>query len=210
MHPNDRLIALINHWHAFEMANPEADLADFCRYYLVTQDQAVQMGQAPESQLLGRAFGRMSKFAQLHSKQLMADLGVATFEDWLYLLVLAEKGTPKKSELIYEMLTDFTTGIEIIKRLVKGGFAEEFPDETDKRSKRLRTTAKGREALQRGLPRMADMGQSVFEPLTVDEKKLTLLLLNKLDAHHTERWQIQRRSGPVFEAVEETHRHTRD
>lgn len=201
MHPNDRLIALINHWHRFEVANPEAEIADFCRFYLAEQEQKKTESQTFERRemllvnQLGHVLGRLSKFAQNHSKQMMAELGVTHFEDWLYLFTLSRMDTPKKSELIYNMLSDFTTGIEIIKRLLKSELVEEFPDPDDKRSKRLRATPRGREIAAAGYPRLAGMGDTLFAPLTEQEQHLTLMLLRKLDDYHTERWQGQRKTA---------------
>jgi predicted transcriptional regulator len=97
---------------------------------------------------------------------------------------LRELGTPKKSELIYDMISEFPSGIDIIKRLIKLGLIEEFPDEKDKRSKRIKITEKGIEILVRSFPWMEKISEMAFNQLQEAEKVLLIELLERLSDFH--------------------------
>jgi len=189
---SQQLVALVNSFHAFEQENPQGEIADFCRYYLAKQDlEATPQLNSPHQHIpldgrLGKILGRLSRFSIHYAKRKLAEIHLQNVEDFGYLATLHDLGTPKKSELITAMLSDFTTGIEVIKRLQKLGFVEEFPDEHDKRSKRLAITPEGEETLRHSYPIMQGVGRSVFSVLSADEKAILLQLVEKLDRYHTE------------------------
>jgi DNA-binding MarR family transcriptional regulator len=87
-------------------------------------------------------------------------------------------------ELIDAHMQEKTSGIEIIKRLLKNGLAEQFNDETDKRSKRLVVTPKGQQVLLSIFPRMANVASLTGGNLTNEEKMQLIYLLNKLHIFH--------------------------
>jgi len=55
----------------------------------------------------------------------------------------AGKKKPRKTEVIYSMLLELSSGTDMLKRLSKKGFISEYDDEEDKRSKRVMLTAQG-------------------------------------------------------------------
>ena len=59
-----------------------------------------------------------------------------------------------KGELIQKQVMEKTSGTEIINRLIKLGLIEQFDDETDKRSMRVKMTVLGRMEIVKILPQM--------------------------------------------------------
>lgn len=221
------LIDLVNAWAAYSEATPNADLGGFCLHYLtehvhppvVDQQQPVKaineqnyrpqnnsgnpsfIEIRPESRLAALV-GRLSKYSYFYSKKAMQPLQFKGIDDPVYLLVLMKMGTPKKSELIYEMMSEFASGIDIVNRLVGMGLVEEFPDEEDRRSKRLRITFKGIEALQECFPVMNKVADVAFSSLTDGEQALLVQLLDKLDRYHAEHYR-QSRNAEFDEVYEQ-------
>jgi DNA-binding MarR family transcriptional regulator len=79
-----------------------------------------------------------------------------------------------------------TSGIEIINRLIRQEFIEQFDDEKDKRSKLLRITETGRRELMMILPRMNMVSKIVVGTLTKEEQNILTYLLRKLDHFHND------------------------
>lgn len=138
---------------------------------------------------LGALVGRLSNYAYLYSKKALQPLGFKSIEDPVYLIVLVQMGMPKKSELIYEMMSEFASGIDIINRLVKMGLIDEFPDEQDRRSKRLRITEKGLDVIREAFPIMDKVADVAYSTLTDGEKAIVLQVLDKLDRHHAQHYR---------------------
>lgn len=215
------VIDLVQAWAGYSAATPNADLAGFCLHYLTENITPKATGQRcpmpgadglydekwvesltgktnrsmieirPEAQL-GALVGRLAKYAHFYSKKAMQPLDFNSIEDPVYLLSVVQMGTPKKSELIYEMMAEFASGIDVINRLVGMGLIDEFPDEQDRRSKRLRITPKGIEAIQQCFPVMDRVADVAYSSLTEGEKAMLVQLLSKLDRYHAEHYKQSR------------------
>lgn len=193
----NKVVELVNIWAKYEEENPNLNIEDFCIQYL--SEKAHQNAQNHSFEvsingMLGSLVGRLGAYAQMYSKKALDKLNLNNVEDWVYLIVLHEMGMPKKSELIYKMLSEFPSGIDVIKRLLKNGFAEEFPDETDKRSKRLKITTLGMEVVMQGFPEMRKVGEMAFGTLTSLEKITLLNILRKLEVFHDKHYKNIRTS----------------
>ncbi len=185
----NKVVALVNLWAEYESKYPDLTMEEFCINYLAEHTQT-PVHEADEKEIpingqLAGMIGKLNKYASLYCKKALAHVGMDNIEDWVYLISLHDMGTPKKSELIYEMVSEFPSGIDIIKRLVKSGLAEEFPDEQDKRSKRLKITEKGIAVLYESFPYMDKVGSMAFDTITASEKVMVLNILKRLDNFHT-------------------------
>ncbi|MCY7356116.1 MAG: winged helix DNA-binding protein [Rudanella sp.] len=217
------VIDLVNHWAAYRATNPDADLTGFCLHYLTEYAQPTVVdsnrpvaspdglydekwveslsGKAnrslvevrPEARL-SALVGRLSKYAYFYSKKAMQPLDFKSIDDPVYLIVLVQMGTPKKSELIYEMMAEFASGIDVINRLIRMELIEEFPDDQDRRSKRLRITPKGLSVIQQCFPVMNRVADVAYSSLTEAEKTLLVTILDKLDRYHADHYRQSRNS----------------
>lgn len=217
------VIELVNRWAAYSTSTPDADLAGFCLHYLTekgqqtapaehltamdgfVQDEATSESRTAElnradvvpdrtEARLGGLLGRMAKFAYFYSKKAMQPFDFKGPEDPIYLFVVFQMGAPKKSEVIYEMIAEFASGIDVINRLIRQELLEEFPDTQDRRSKRLRLTTKGLTMMRACYPVMNQVVDVAYSVLTVGEKAVLLQILDKLDRYHADHYKQSRTS----------------
>lgn len=187
---SQQLVQLVNQWATYEEQTDVPTLPDFCRWYLANQpltlpDQDDIFDQIPLNGLLGKLVGRTGLHDHLYTKKALQELGLNNVDDMMYLHMIRYLASPRKSELIHHMLSEFPSGIEIIRRLLKQGLIEERPDEIDKRSKRVCLTPTGEQLLLGSYGLLQQAGQLMFDALNEDEKRLLAYLLGRLDTVHT-------------------------
>jgi DNA-binding MarR family transcriptional regulator len=197
---SDKLVELVNLWHAFEKENPKAEIQDFCKSYLLGKDTIIPPEQSftednPKGKVLGRALSRIYKMSIFYSKKNLIELELKTLEDFVYLRNLTELGPLTKKQLIDMHISEYTTGIEIIKRLINLGLVKEKINPEDKRSTSILTTAKGKAVLEKCYPYMLQIGSTVYDPLSDKETQQLAYLLTKLDTIHTNIYQNHRDSS---------------
>lgn len=216
----EKLVELVNLWASYSRENPDIDIKDFCVRYLAEQhipafqpkEEINQESDANQDDFwstqslldgeLSALVGRLSRFAYFYSKKAVEKMRFKNLDDIIYLFLMIEMKSPKKSELIYAMLSEFASGIDIINRLLKMGLCEEFPDENDKRAKRVRITPTGIEALQEASPIMAQISRIAFNELTQTEKKMITHILRRADRFHSEHYADFR--GQDFDSIYES------
>jgi MarR family transcriptional regulator, lower aerobic nicotinate degradation pathway regulator len=200
------IVELVTTYADFASSSPNMTVEDFCVRYLAEKvapptHESDERGIPTDGQLAG-LIGKMNSFASLYCKKALENVGLKNIDDWVYLISLHEMGNPKKSELIYEMVSEFPSGIDIIKRLVNAHLVEETPDEEDKRSKRLKITPKGEEVLFRSFPYMDMVGKMAFSTMSSSEKIMITNVLKRLDNFHSDRYKNVRTAS--FEDAFET------
>lgn len=181
------IVTLLNTYAEMEQLSPDLSIEDFCVKFLAEKVQVQnneEIGFSINGQLAGLV-GKLNNFAGLYCKKALQNVGLNNIDDWVYLITLSQMGYPKKSELIYEMVSEFPSGIDIIKRLVALNLVEEHADEEDRRSKRLRITQNGLAVLEKSMPYMNQVGEMAFGTLHDNEKVMILNILKRLDSFHT-------------------------
>jgi MarR family transcriptional regulator, lower aerobic nicotinate degradation pathway regulator len=195
----NKLVELVNLWDKYDHDGEEMTIHDFCVKYLSEfhqkeEHESDNYGMPVQSQMAGLLL-RMGKFATHYCKKALKDSALNNTEDWFYLIGLIDGRTPKKSEYIHEMLSEFPSGIEVINRLLKLGMLEEIQDPTDKRSKRIKITQTGLALLYATLPKMNKIGDMAFDRLDTIEKSILLDLLKKLETHHNKHYREVKELG---------------
>ncbi len=128
--------------------------------------------------------GILYRFAKIHSKAAMENAVIQNLDEFTYLAYILENKHCTKSEIIFYMLQEKSTGTEILKRLLLAGLIKEQVDYKDKRSKRLALTAKGEKALFAMFPIMHQVSNTVVAYITEEEKQIMHKLLVKLEEGH--------------------------
>ncbi|MCI4669304.1 MAG: winged helix DNA-binding protein [Bacteroidia bacterium] len=123
--------------------------------------------------------------AKHYMKKALDDSPLSTMDEFGFLATLSEGDSMTKSELIHNNLLEFTSGIEIIKRLKNNGLIDESPDPMDKRSKRVKISEKGKMVFYQALQPMDLVSTIVSGDLTQREKSLILPILIKLNNFHS-------------------------
>ncbi|MEO0897417.1 MAG: winged helix DNA-binding protein [Bacteroidota bacterium] len=125
------------------------------------------------------------RYAKHYSKKALDNSPLSTLDEFGFLATLIQHESLTKSELIHTNLLEFTSGIEIIKRLIKGGLIQEYADPNDKRSKRVELTEQGRGMFYSLLGPMNVVSHIVSGDLSNEEKALILPILIKLNNFHS-------------------------
>lgn len=197
------VIELVKAYERFEQHQPGGDLDAFCRDYLDRHRRAGTEPAPPAVPLphdatpppgdsLGMYVGRLYKFMLFYSRKAMVAMPLDNFEDFGYLATLHFEGEMRKSELIQHNVSEFTTGTNVINRLLKRGLVDEFPDPTDARSKRVRINPTGEKLLRDCLPPMWQIEHLLFGVLTEEEKRQACDLLAKAEQFHTAQYPALR------------------
>lgn len=186
---SENLVKLVNLWSEFEKSNPEGEIEAFCRYYLMQQNLDPSGRVVPSSFIqgkLGRMLGRLYKFSLFYSKKALGSIKINNLENFIYLASIEELGTPGKSELIRHCLSEFTSGIGIITRLLNKKWITEYNYKEDARVRKVKLTPKGEKVLYESYPEMAKIGIMVFCAFSEEEMQLFWQLGKKLDDIHTD------------------------
>lgn len=150
------------------------------------------IGKAPLDMQVLYLTTHLSRFSNHYIKKALEGTDFVRPDDFHYLAVLAHTDSMTKSELIYSNITSMPSGIEVIKRLLKTGFIEEFADPNDKRSKRVRITESGYKEVMKTADEMAKAGKILGADLTNKEKLTLVTLLELMNNYHTDSFEKDR------------------
>jgi DNA-binding MarR family transcriptional regulator len=161
----------------------------------VTVDISESIKQQSHDVQISIMIGRMGKYARVYTKKILAKTKLSGLDDYGFIATLMFRESMTKSELTHHNLMEsVTSGADIIKRLVKHGYVEEFDDEDDKRSRRVRITQVGKLLMFKIFEEMDTVSSIITGNLTGDEKLFLLHYLNKLDNLHTDIYNNDRKA----------------
>jgi DNA-binding MarR family transcriptional regulator len=124
------------------------------------------------------------RYAKYYTGLALEECDLNNIDEFSFVIVLMTHPSLSKTELIRQNAVEKSTGIEIINRLIKKGWMEQFPGESDKRTQRVRITEAGRKRLYPVLHDVEKVGQVLAGKLTVSERNTLHYLLRKLEVHH--------------------------
>jgi DNA-binding MarR family transcriptional regulator len=128
---------------------------------------------------------RINRFVSFYIKKAFHDLTLNSAQEFGVLACVEGVSSLTKTEVIHYNLLEKTTGTELMKRFIKIGFIEEFDDENDKRSKRVRITERGREEFKKAILRLYEASRVVGGNLENHEKQDLANALDKLNDFHS-------------------------
>lgn len=140
------------------------------------------------------------RYAKLYTKKALQGALIQSPDEFSFLIVLLTHDSLSKTELINKNVHEKTTGMEIIKRLIRMGLITQFDNDEDKRSQRVAITEKGRLTIFSILDRMEDVSRIVSGNLSDLEKNTLKQLLEKLDHFHYDIF-INERQADLSEIV---------
>lgn len=124
------------------------------------------------------------RYAKMYSRKALKDSGIKTVDEFALLITLLTHDSISKQELIREQVLEKTSGIEIVNRLIRQGYIQQFAGAKDRRSKLLKITEEGTGELMAILPRMNLVSKIVVGNLTPSEQNMLSYLMRKLDHFH--------------------------
>jgi DNA-binding MarR family transcriptional regulator len=143
---------------------------------------------------LGKLVYYMYRYARFYTKKALKDQALHSLDEFTFLVTMMHMPPISKTELINKMVYDKTSGMEIIKRLIRDGLLAETDNPDDKRSKLVTITDLGRGVLFSSFGELGKVSRIIPGNLTSDELYTLIHLLDKLDVHHLEIWNNERDS----------------
>jgi DNA-binding MarR family transcriptional regulator len=121
----------------------------------------------------------LGKAIKRNAKEVLSVSDISSIDEYSFLLHLLHQDSFRKMEIIELHNLETPTGIDIIKRLVKNGMVLEFPDEQDKRAKRIKISPNGIKEVEKVKQPMDELFQNFTRDLSTNEK---ILLSGTLDS----------------------------
>lgn len=122
----------------------------------------------------------LNKELKKQTKGVLSISNISSIDEYSFLLHLNLQESFRKMEIIEMHNLEAPTGIEIIKRLLKNKLIIEFPDNEDKRAKRIKLTTKGISELAIIKPQIETIFTKFAEPLSLQERIQFSGILDKL------------------------------
>jgi DNA-binding MarR family transcriptional regulator len=205
--PYTSAIPILTAWERFCDEQPQGTLREFAGWLLQHLDPLRQTPVLPDSepilksgQRLSEAFdsedflagffiGRLSRYAKAYGKSILVEHGFASSDEFLFLTLIAQMDQPTKKEVCIANATELTTGMDILRRLVRNGLIVETPDERDGRAKRLSLTERGQAMIDRVYAQFEEIPTNVLADLDGAERRQFIQTLKYLNNYHFQFYQ---------------------
>ena len=185
---------LVNKWVSFELEHPDSDLQDFFRYELIKQretgvDAKFLGGVVPPrpNQVLAKVMDRIVKLYMLYATNLLKNIGLGSFDEFLYINNIQHLENPRKIDAINANFNELSSGLLILERLRKKELIDDRPDPDDKRSKLISLTTKGQEKLEKCYELLDKVNQVIFKDMKTDDILLCTKLLKPIEIKFSNR-----------------------
>ena len=122
-----------------------------------------------------------------YAKDALIDSELSSPEGFSFLYHLYLADSYRKMELIKMHQLEPPSGIEVLKRLLKREFIEEYDDPDDGRAKRIRITESGKQKIHAILPKMKEVFSSMTANMSLNEKLHVLAFLRQMNDYHSAR-----------------------
>jgi len=200
----NRTVELVNEWAQFEEKYPGGTLEDFYRYQLTHQreEKNIENNVLPFQPgdirfALVKCLNRLSKLWIYYSLNGLKPLGIGSFDEFVFLISIDRLQPMKKTEIINLHFFELSSGLLIIDRLKKKGFISEKDDISDKRSKRISLSKKGKQLLEQCIMVMHKIATQYFEGMPQEDIALCVQLLTPLEDRMASKWHQSRNDNSI-------------
>ena len=163
---------IIQYMEVFQKQGEGSRIEDFV-IWLNNQlftDQAEDPHSEHDELLIAFKVMYLNKELKKQAKSILSASGISSIDEYSFLLHLDYQDSFRKMEIVELHNLEAPTGIEIIKRLLRNKLVLEFPDEQDKRAKRIKITKAGKQELRAIKPKMDSIFTKFTAPLSLGEK----------------------------------------
>jgi DNA-binding MarR family transcriptional regulator len=188
------VIPLLQKWEAFSSENPQKDIYAFAGWLLASQQEDVQNKvKAADSDDPGNAskvailITRLHKYLGVYVKPAINQLGFSRELEYNFLYQVSRMEKPTKNNLSKENMVEFSTGRDVIRRLIDRKLLIEKPDPSDKRAILLMLTSLGKKTLEKSYELMSGSFTDYLGDLSLKEQAQIIALLNKMINYHTQK-----------------------
>jgi DNA-binding MarR family transcriptional regulator len=127
---------------------------------------------------------RIARFHEFYTRKFLEGLPINSRLEYQFLQTVHILQQAKKTDLISLLLVEYTTGMDIIKRLINNGLLTEIPNENDKRVKLLELTVEGKKLLLLADKRVKEERLMFLECINMNKWKKTMPFLKELSEFH--------------------------
>ncbi len=127
---------------------------------------------------------RISRFNEFYTRKFFEGLPINSRLEFLFLQTVNLTGKAKKTDLINYLLVEYTTGMDIIKRLINNGLLQEALNENDKRVKLLEITEEGKDKLLLAEKRLKDERTMFLACTSMNKWKKAMPVLEEICDFH--------------------------
>lgn len=128
----------------------------------------------------------MFKYAKNYLKKALENSVIKTPDEFAFLITMLRNESLTKTELINNLVTEKTSGVETIKRLIKKGLFEEFKVSNDRKSVHIKITEAGKKSILEITPIMNKVTKVISGNLSESELNVLSSILIKLEVFHNE------------------------
>lgn len=143
---------------------------------------------------------RMGRYAKTYSRSIGNSV-FSSHDDFIYLISLKTRGGMSKMELIRHNVSEKSSGILIINRLIRNGWAEQTVSQEDKRTKHIQITEKGLDVLEEHMDEIRKASMVVVGNLSHSEQMLLIAILSKLDEFHDVFYRMHLETKDLLDVV---------
>jgi len=158
-----------------------------------------ESGRSPDS-IINTLLIRMGRYAKTYSRS----IGNSVFssqDDFIYLISLKTMEAMTKMELIRHNVSEKSSGMLVINRLIRNDWVEQVVSEKDKRTRYIRITEKGLAVLEAHMDEIRKASKVVVGNLSHSEQMLLITILSKLDEFHDSFYHMNREAGDLLDTV---------
>lgn len=124
------------------------------------------------------------RFAKHYIRKAFSNTTIKTLDEFGFLATLLREKSLLKNELINKHYLEISSGSEILKRLIKNELVYEYPDEKDKRARRVSLTEMGKAEIMNAFDDMHKVSEIIIGNLDRTELNDALTVFNKLTYFH--------------------------
>ena len=209
----NKAVELVRLWGEFEQQYPEGTLEEFYRYQLAEKPKKKEYVTDIEGKLIPDMAGnliillrRIGKFHMFYSNKALKRTGLNQVEEFGLLVTIFNMGSPIKSETIQSNIMELSSGSNMLIRLKKKGFVNEFSDSEDKRVKRLKLTVKGEQVVRNAVVLVQRVARLLVDGMTEEEMQNCIQLLKPIDVRISHLYHKQK-NKPFEEIFAEYTKH---
>ncbi|MEO6893507.1 MAG: MarR family transcriptional regulator [Ginsengibacter sp.] len=200
------IILLMKKWKDFRELQKDGDIKSFANWisndnkpayyksdqedFIVTQVQKMEeknsIPDLANRAVIGHLLARMNLFVKNYAKQPFQEIGFKSLEEFRLLQMIDRAENINKSELRNESLMEFSTVVDILKRLTQKGLITQIKNPTDQRASLLSITPEGKSQLLTIYKTLAAIEPNVAGDLSLKEQETLINLLLRLNHFHTD------------------------
>lgn len=191
---NTSVIPLLDQWEKFIEENPRSDIYDFANWLLAgkrfgkraksVSENEKEISNAVQSAVL---ITRLRCYLGMYVKPTVKALGLTKEHEYNFLYQISKMNRPNKNDLSKENMVEFSTGRDILRRLILKNLITEKTDPDDRRATRLQLTPKGKKTLEKSFRMIGETFTDFLGDLTIKEQENFISLLTKLNKYQAQK-----------------------